>query len=92
MAFFLIFATRAIAAEYGYHLHRKRKMRVRRRHQRQTVTGLVVNEKVNLPRNVRRWLRSVEHHRRTGRSPSLTASQLEGWRAFETMVKKQSKG
>ncbi len=87
----LIFATRAITAEFGYRLHRSRKLRVRRRHQRQTVTGLVVNDKVNLPRKVRHWLRSVEHHRRTGRSPSLTASQLQGWRAFETMVNEQSK-
>lgn len=86
----LVAATGVIAAEFGYRLHGKRKLRVRRRHQRQTVTGLVVNEKANLPRKVRRWLRAVEHHRRMGRSTSLTASQLDGWRAFATMVKEQS--
>ena len=32
-------------------------VRVRRRHQRQEVTGLVVNDKVQLSRERRRWLR-----------------------------------
>lgn len=85
----LIASTGVVARDFGYRL-RKRKLRVRRRHQRQTVTGLVVNEKVNLPRRVRRWLRSVEDHRRKGRPTSLTPSQLEGWRTFETMVKRQA--
>ncbi len=39
----------------------RRKTRVMSRHQRQTVTGLVVNQKVALPRNQRRKLRAMLH-------------------------------
>ncbi len=52
---------RRVTAEEGYWLHRRKKHSVRRRHHRQIVNGLVVNERVNLPREVRRWLRAVEH-------------------------------
>ena len=50
-----------IVGEAGYQIHRRKKMSVRRRHHRQLVTGLVVNEKVNLPRETRRRLRAVAH-------------------------------
>ena len=43
-----------------------------RRHQRQGVTGLVVNAKVQLPRALRRRLRAIEHHLRMGRPATLT--------------------
>jgi hypothetical protein len=45
---------------------------------------------VQLPRRTRRWLRAVEHHLKTGRRASLTRDQLQGWRAFEKMIEKQS--
>jgi len=72
-------------ARVGYRLH-GRKTRIRRRHQRQQVTGLVVNDKVALPRRTRRWLRAVEHHRRTGRNATLNEQQLAGWQAFRRMI------
>jgi len=92
-----------VAAEEGYRLHRK-KSSVRRRHQRQLVTGLVVNARVNLPRETRRWLRAVQHRasqppRLLGslgksapppmKQPTLSPSQLEGWRALKAMVERQ---
>jgi RNA-directed DNA polymerase len=67
---------------------------------------LVVNERVNLPRETRRWLRAVEHRTRLykeakaaplgsldyrhQKSPTLSESQLEGWRALRSMVARQS--
>ena len=45
----------------GYEPHYGRKLKIRRQNKRQTVTGLVVNEKVSLPRERRRWLRAVKH-------------------------------
>ncbi len=51
----------SIVYAQGYRLHVGRKMKIRRRSKRQTVNGLVVNEKVNLPREKRRWLRAVKH-------------------------------
>ena len=44
-----------------YRPHLGKKLKVSRRSQRQSVNGLVVNERVNLPRERRRWLRSVKH-------------------------------
>ena len=80
---------RSILNEHGYRMHGRSKLRVLRRHQRQTVTGLVVNDKVQLPRKTRRWLRAVEHHLKTGGQASLTRDQLQGWRALEHMIATQ---
>jgi hypothetical protein len=85
-----IAATQLIVKDEGYRLHTRKKLRVMRRHDRQIVTGLVVNEAVNLPRERRRWLRAVEHHLATGRPASLTAAQVQGWRALQHMVAQQT--
>jgi RNA-directed DNA polymerase len=82
----VIRATKRFLRQDGYTLHEGRKLRIRRRHERQLVTGLVVNARPALPRARRRWLRAVEHHLRVGRPATLTADQLTGWRAFEIMV------
>ena len=76
---------RIVEAE-GYKLHTKKKLRIMRRHDRQVVTGLVVNEGVRLPRHRRRWLRAVEHRMRVGRPATVTPEQLAGWRALRHMV------
>jgi retron-type reverse transcriptase len=92
---------RSAAAEEGYRLHRK-KGSIRRRHDRQLVAGLVVNQKVQLPRETRRWLRAVEHRSsrrprlaaaldQSSPPPTLTPSQLEGWRALVRMIEEQGR-
>lgn len=81
---------RRIVCDEGYEVHEDRKLRIMRRHDRQTVTGLVVNEVVQLPRHRRRWLRAVEHRLATGRQATLTPQQLAGWRALERMVDVQT--
>lgn len=78
-----------VLKRYGYRLHRRPKQHIRRRHQQQNVTGLVVNERIQLPRRTRRWLRAVEHRLATGGEASLTEAQLQGWRAFQAMVARQ---
>ena len=85
----LIRMTARIVSDEGYALHRHKKLHVRRRHQQQRVTGLVVNDRVNLPRSTRRWLRAVEHHLATDRPATLTSRQIEGWRSFQSMVARQ---
>jgi len=50
----IIHAVKEIARDEGYALHIHKKLRISRKHDRQFVTGLVVNKKVNLPRS-RRW-------------------------------------
>jgi hypothetical protein len=95
---------RDVLSSEGYALHQRKKLSVRRRHDRQMVTGLVVNHRVNLPRRVRRWLRAVEYRSRTARpasldsheplsarkKPTLTPQQLDGWRALQAMIARQS--
>ncbi len=82
-------AVKLILKDEGYALHLRKKFHIRRRHDAQVVTGLVVNETVNLPRRTRRWLRAVEHRLATGRAATLTAAQAAGWRALAGMIARQ---
>ncbi len=70
------FVAKVILGEEGYAIHLKKKLHIRRRHQQQSVTGLVVNTTVNLPRRTRRRLRAVAHHLAARRPATLTAAQL----------------
>jgi retron-type reverse transcriptase len=79
-----------ILSDEGYELHWRKKLHISRRHDRQIVTGLVVNERVNLPRKTRRRLRAIGHHHKVGRPATLTPAQLAGWQAIEKMIKKQA--
>lgn len=83
--------TRRMLKSKSYELNRK-KTRILRAHQQQRVTGLVVNDGVNLPRATRRRLRAIEHRLRTTGSASLTESQLDGWHALQHMVDTQRDG
>jgi len=82
----LIYRAKRILRAEGYEPN-GRKQRIHRRHARQLVTGLVVNEEVNLPRTTRRWLRAVRHRLESGRPASLTPGQLAGWVSFWRMVR-----
>jgi RNA-directed DNA polymerase len=82
----LIRTVQRIVENEGYRLHKRRKLHVRRPHQRQIVTGVVVNERPNLPRETRRWLRAVEHRLATRGEADLTPEQLAGWRAYRQMI------
>lgn len=87
-----------VVREEGFQPHIKKKFDVRRRHHRQIVTGLVVNEIPKLPRETRRWLRSVRHRATLnqqlgylGPKPTLTQEQLDGWNSLEAMIRSKSK-
>ena len=87
----VIQTTKKALREEGYRLHTERKLRVLRRHMRQTIAGLVVNERVRLPRATRRRLRAIEHRDSLSIETTLTPAQLQGWRALRHMVEEQSK-
>lgn len=81
---------------HGYRPHIDKKFDVRRSHQRQTVTGLVVNQGVNLPREKRRWLRAVRHRSKLkdaggylGPAPTLSEEQLQGWKSLQAMISRR---
>ena len=86
----IIKGDKEVLADYGYKLHLKQKLSIRREHQRQSVTGLVVNKGVHLPRETRRRLRAIRHHIATGRDATLTPEQLAGWAALEKMIETQA--
>lgn len=81
---------RHILKVHGYRMHRRKKLHIRRRHQRQMVTGLVVNEVVQLPRKLRRKLRAMEHRVLTDQPITCTPQQFEGWMSLLTMIDEQS--
>ena len=81
----LLISTGKILQYYGYRLN-DRKKRIIRQHRQQLVTGLVVNERVNLPRKTRRWLRAVKHRMETGGEATLTAAEFRGWLSLLKMV------
>ena len=74
-----------ILYDFGYQMN-KSKLQVMRRHNRQLITGLVVNEKVQLPRKTRRWLRAVEHQMKNGKVATLTSEQMAGWKAYQRSI------
>ena len=78
---------RRLAKAFGLEVHVGRKLRILRRHQQQRVTGLVVNDRVNLPRTQRRKLRAIAHRLKTGQPATMTPEQLEGWRHFAAMIR-----
>ena len=81
-------AVRRQLEAHGYQMHGD-KLRIRRQHQQQKVTGLVVNERVNLPRETRRRLRAIEHRLNSGQAATMTREQLYGWKALLAMIEKQ---
>jgi uncharacterized protein (TIGR03067 family) len=87
---YLIRFVRRVMHEAGYQLHGAKKLSIRGQHQQQRVTGLVVNDRVQLPRAVRRRLRAVAHYLHKGRPATLTAEQLAGWQALEQMIAAQA--
>jgi RNA-directed DNA polymerase len=86
----VIYFVKVVLEMEGYALHTEKKLGIYRRHDRQTVTGIVVNVKPNLKRQTRRWLRAVEHRLATTGQSTLTPQQLAGWRALQQMVESQS--
>jgi hypothetical protein len=86
----IIWMAKKILSDEGYRIHTRKKLQIRRRHQRQQVTGLVVNAAPALPRPTRRWLRAVEHHVATNRPATLRPQQLQGWRALQNMIEQQT--
>jgi retron-type reverse transcriptase len=73
----------------GYKPHMKKKLMIRREHQRQLVTGLVVNfGSPRVSRETKRWLRAVEHRMQQGGEATLSPTQLASWKAFIASIEK----
>ena len=87
----LIPFARRLLKELGYELDR-RKTNIYRRGRRQIVTGLVVNERADLPRRTRRRLRAALHRREQGGTPEwhgrpMDDQTLTGWLAYAAMLR-----
>lgn len=66
----LVGEIRSIVERHGFRLA-VRKTRIMGRHRRQQVTGLVVNDRVSVPREVRRAFRAILHAARDPLGPEL---------------------
>ena len=84
----LLRLSRMILIDFGYRPNKK-KVKVLRAHQQQKITGLVTNQKLQLPRKTRKWLRAVKHRQQTTKSCTLSPNQLAGWQSLEQMIEKQ---
>jgi retron-type reverse transcriptase len=85
-----------VLGQLGYSLDPK-KTNLFRRGRRQIVTGLVVNDKPNLPRKLRRRLRAAVHARCNGQVPvwqghQINDSQLWGHIAMLNLVQPEEAG
>lgn len=68
-------AVREILHEHGFGLNTS-KTRIQRRGERQEVTGLTVNEKVSIPRHIRKKLRAANHYLENGMTPTWNGSDM----------------
>jgi retron-type reverse transcriptase len=82
----LLTTIRQIIEEEGYAIQMKKKVRMQRPHQRQTATGLVVNQAVHLPRATRRRIRAMQHRERLGQLDVDGQKRLRGWEALLSMI------
>ncbi|WP_206028668.1 reverse transcriptase family protein [Thalassoroseus pseudoceratinae] len=82
MAGWVIAKIRHVVADEGFTLNRK-KTRVQRPNMRQTVTGVVVNERPGVPRKLVRRLRAILHNAQT---TGLAAQNRENHPHFESWV------
>jgi retron-type reverse transcriptase len=85
----LLTLIRQIIEQEGFRIQMKKKVRVQRPHQRQTATGLVVNQAVHLPRDLRRRIRAMQHRQRLGQLEAAGQKQLHGYEALLNMVERQ---
>lgn len=91
----LISIVRQILTQHSYQIN-DAKTKVMGAGRRQVVTGLVVNDKPQLPRHIRRRLRAADHRRRAqqqletviGHRPgaAMSLAQLKGWQALQAMT------
>lgn len=80
---YLLARLRHIAQDEGFAVN-EAKTRVQRRNRAQSVTGLVVNERPGVPRDVVRRLRAILHR---ARREGLAAQNREGREHFEAWVR-----
>lgn len=77
-----------ILSSEGYQVQEKKRIRIQRSHQRQTTTGLVVNDKVNLPRELRKRIRAMQHHSSKGTLSEKDTKRLAGYESLLRMIEK----
>ncbi len=85
----LLTTIRQIIEAEGFRIQLKKRVRLQRPHQRQSATGLVVNDKVNLPRATRRLIRAMQHRERQGALDAAGVRRLRGLESLAKMVERQ---
>lgn len=72
----------------GYKIQYQKGIKILRSHQRQIVTGLIVNEEVRIPRETRKLIRAMQYRLQRGLLSEKDKKRLEGYELFSSMVEK----
>lgn len=75
-----------LLAKYKYFLS-KRKTKLMPSHTRQKVTGVIVNQKLSIPREVRNHLRALNHVSKTQTLENYSADWLAGMNGYKGIIK-----
>jgi len=81
-----IHLVKKIISDEKFQIQKDKKIKVLRPHHRQKITGLVINQKINLPRETKRMIRAMEHKNSLGLLPTDQIKRLEGYKALSKMI------
>ncbi len=84
----LITSLKKLVKDEGYKIQYQKGIKILRPHQRQIVTGLIVNEEVRIPREMRKLIRAMQYRLQKGLLTEKDKKCLEGYELFSSMVEK----
>lgn len=82
----LLIYINTLISEYGYRINR-RKTKIMPKHKRQIVTGIIVNEKINIPKNIKNLTRALKHVSKKQDLKNYSEEWLSGMNGYESMIK-----
>ncbi len=84
----LILEIKRLLKDEEYKIQYKKGIKILRPHQRQIITGLIVNEEIGIPRERKRLVRSMRHKAELGLLSPKDLKRLEGYELFFNMIEK----
>jgi RNA-directed DNA polymerase len=79
---------RTLLREENYEVQWQKGVKILRRHQRQIVTGILVNDRLRLPRETRNRLRALRHQKELGLLDEFQLKRLKGYELLNNMVER----
>jgi RNA-directed DNA polymerase len=79
---------RILLKDEHYRVQWRKGVKILRRHQRQIITGILVNDQLALPRETRDLIRALRHKQRLGLLDEYDLKRLQGYELLHNMVQK----